>query len=104
MTVSEENIFCKDGLFTEPGVIEHIAQSASAFAGYNAKANNLPTPIGFIGEVKKFKIAKLPKVNDTLKTNIKIISEVMNVSLLTAETKVNGELIASCQMKIFIKE
>jgi 3-hydroxymyristoyl/3-hydroxydecanoyl-(acyl carrier protein) dehydratase len=104
LTVSEENIFCKDGLFTEPGVIEHIAQSASAFAGYNAKANNLPTPIGFIGEVKKFKIAKLPKVNDTLKTNIKIISEVMNVSLLTAETKVNGELVASCQMKIFIKE
>jgi predicted hotdog family 3-hydroxylacyl-ACP dehydratase len=41
--------------FSPSGFDEHIAQSASAFAGHTAKKNGKPVPIGFIGEVKKFK-------------------------------------------------
>ncbi|MDR2916700.1 MAG: hydroxymyristoyl-ACP dehydratase [Tannerella sp.] len=102
-TIAKENLFCSDDRFMEPGLIEHIAQSASAFAGYKAKIKNEPTPIGYIGEVKKFRIHFLPHVGDELRTNIRIMSEVLGISLLTAETKVNGEIAAQCQMKIFIK-
>lgn len=104
LTIQEGNMFCENEFFTEPGLIEHIAQSASAFAGHTAKKNGKPAPIGFIGEVKKFKLAKLPHVGDKLHTSIKIISEINNISLLSAETKVNGILIDNCQMKIFIKK
>lgn len=105
LTIASDNIFCRDGKFTEPGLIEHIAQSASAFAGYSARKNNLPTPIGFIGEVKKFKPAMLPPAGSELHTYIHIVSEVMNITLLQAETKLpDGELVATCQMKISIEQ
>ncbi len=103
LTIAKDNLFCCDDQFMEPGLVEHIAQSASAFAGYKAKVKNEPTPIGYIGEVKKFRIHFLPHVGDELRTHICILSEVLGVSLLTAETKVNGETAVQCQMKIFIK-
>jgi 3-hydroxymyristoyl/3-hydroxydecanoyl-(acyl carrier protein) dehydratases len=103
LTIAEDNLFCRDGFFIEPGLVEHIAQSASAFAGYKAKVKNEPTPIGFIGEVKKFRINFMPRTCDVLHTHIRIISEVLGVSLLTAETMVGEEIAAQCQMKIFIK-
>ena len=103
LTVADDNLFCSGGFFLEPGLVEHIAQSASAFAGYKAKVRNEPTPIGFIGEVKKFRINFLPRSGDKLRTHIRIISEVLGVSLLTAETMVGEEIAAQCQMKIFIK-
>ena len=103
LVVAEDNLFCSEGVFMEPGLVEHIAQSASAFAGYKAKVKNEPTPIGYIGEVKKFRINFLPCRGDELRTHIRIISEIFGVSLLTAETTVNGEVAAQCQMKIFIK-
>ena len=103
LTVAKDNLFCSEDLFEEAGLVEHIAQSASAFAGYKAKMANRPTPVGFIGEVKKFRIHLLPKAGDTLRTHIRILSEMLGVSLLTAETKVNGETAVQCQMKIYIK-
>lgn len=105
LTILKDNIFCEKGSLLEPGIIEHIAQSASAHAGYKEKLkNSLNPPIGYIGEVKKFKLFRKPNVGEHLRTNIKIASEVMNVSLIKTETRVNEEIIASCQMKIFIKE
>lgn len=104
LTILPDNFFCENNFFTEPGLIEHIAQSASAFAGYNARQSNQPAPVGFIGEVKKYKTWQLPKAGDKLTTSIRIISEVMNITLLSAETKVEDKTVATCQMKIFIKE
>lgn len=104
LTISADNMFCQEGLFIEPGMIEHIAQSASAFAGVKAKMKNEPTPVGYIGEVKKFKLASKPKAGDVLTTSIHTVSEVQNVSLIKAETKVGDCVVASCQMKIFIRE
>jgi predicted hotdog family 3-hydroxylacyl-ACP dehydratase len=103
LAVSDGNMFCDEGRFTEPGLVEHIAQSASAFAGYKAKAGNRPVPAGYIAEVRKFRIYFLPHTGDELRTHIQILSEVLGVSLLTAETKVNGEVAVRCQMKIYIK-
>ena len=94
-----------DGMFSEPGLIEHIAQSASAFAGYKEKLKNAEKPpVGYIGEIKKFKLIRRPKVGERVLTHIKTVSEIMNVSLIKTEAKVNDETIATCQMKIFIKE
>ena len=102
-TVARDSLFCSDSGFEEPGLVEHIAQSASAFAGYKAKLAKEPTPLGFIGEVKACRIHFLPKAGDELRTHIRILSELFDVSLLAAETKVNGEIAVQCQMKISIK-
>jgi len=103
LTVAENTMFCSEGLLEEPGLIEHIAQSASAFAGFKAKLANQPAPLGFIGEVKKCSIYFLPKMGDALRTHIRILTEALGVSLLTAETRVNDVVAVQCQMKIYIK-
>ena len=103
LMIANENMFCNDGIFAESGLIEHIAQSASAFVGYKALLANKTPPLGFIGEVKKCRVHFLPRVCDELRTHISLISEVLDVSLFAAETKVSGETAVQCQMKIYIK-
>ena len=34
LLVSEENIFSKHQIFTEPGIIEHMAQTVALYTGY----------------------------------------------------------------------
>jgi len=100
LTICEKNLFCENGYFTEAGLIEHIAQSASAFAGYKAKVAGKPTPIGFLGEVRKCRINFLPRAGDELRTHIRTLTEVNSITLLEAETTVNGKTVVQCQMKI----
>lgn len=104
LTVTADNIFCADGKFTEPGLIEHIAQSAAAFAGYPYFVAGKQAPLGYIGEIKKLRIHTLPAVGSQLRTRIHLVSEVMGISLITAETTVNDTPIVTCQMKIFIND
>ncbi len=100
-SIADDNLFCSDGLFTEPGLVEHIAQSASAFAGYKARLADKPTPLGLIGEVRKCRIYFLPRAGEKLRTHIRILSEALGVSLLVADTKRNGEVVVQCQVKIY---
>ncbi|MBP5365225.1 MAG: beta-hydroxyacyl-ACP dehydratase [Bacteroidales bacterium] len=104
LTIEADNFFNLDGQFTEPGLIEHMAQSASAFVGYNAiKSNSSAAPVGYIGEIKNFKLAgRLPKAGDKLLTTVTVQSVVMNITLFTAETKTGDTTVASCQMKLSV--
>jgi hypothetical protein len=95
--------FCCGGILCEPGLVEHIAQSASAFAGYKARLAHQPAPTGILGEVRKCRFHFLPRTGDVLRTHIRVLSEAMDVTLLEAETKVNGETAVQCQMKIVAK-
>ena len=102
--VQPDNLFCEGGFLREPGVIEHVAQSAAAFAGYAPYQKGKSPKLGFIGEVKKFKIARLPKVGEVLHTSLHILGEAAGVTLISAETKAGEEMLATGQMKIFVKE
>ena len=102
--VQSDNIFCEGGLLREPGMIEHVAQSAAAFAGYASFTKGEAPKLGFIGEVKKFKIDRLPKVGEFLYTRLRVLGEAAGVTLISAETKSGEEVLSTCQMKIFIKE
>jgi predicted hotdog family 3-hydroxylacyl-ACP dehydratase len=104
LTIQEDNIFVRNGRFREPGLIEHIAQSAAAFAGYGTFARGEEPKLGYIGEIKDCNLFLLPKAGDELRTTIRLVTEVVGIRLIAAETKVNGEAVASCQMKIFLKE
>ena len=104
LTVRADHLFCVNGLLTEPGLIEHIAQSASALAGYKAYRRQAKAPVGFIGEVKKLHIYRLPATGEQLQTSVHVLSEVLKISLVTAEVKSGDETIVTCQMKIFIEK
>lgn len=102
LTVRADNCFTdEDGLLAEAGVVEHIAQSASALTGYKAvQAGVTAPPVGYIGEVKKFRLHRLPRMGEVLRTTVSFGTEVEGVTLLSAETRAGEELIASTQMKI----
>jgi 3-hydroxyacyl-[acyl-carrier-protein] dehydratase len=109
-TIQADNIFCKEGFFTEPGIIENIAQTAALRAGYIvsllAKDGKLtgPPPVGYIAAIKNLNIHQLPKVGAALKTEIIVKQVIFDVTLIAAKTICNGELIAECEMKIFLKK
>lgn len=104
LTVTADNIFCEAGKLQEAGLIEHIAQSAAARIGFLYTQQGKDAPLGFIGSVDKLKIYSLPDVGKELLTEITVVQEVFDITLIAAQVKANEELIAECQMKIFIKK
>lgn len=105
-TVKEGNFFIEsDGRLSEVALVEHIAQSASAHAGWKAReAGATEAPIGYIGEVKNFHLYQRPKVGDVLETVVSMGPEVQGVTLMRGETRVDGEVVADTQMKIYVPE
>lgn len=104
LTIAADNIFCADGELTEPGLIEHIAQSASAFASYKSLSQGTTEALlGYIGEVKKFVVeGELPKVGKEVRTRVKIQQVVGNITLFQAQSVVDGNVVATCQMKLSV--
>ncbi|MDR3679070.1 MAG: 3-hydroxyacyl-ACP dehydratase [Flavipsychrobacter sp.] len=101
LTITADNIFVEDGKFNEAGLLEHIAQTAAAGAGYNAAVNNRPVTVGYIGAVKNFEIISFPKVGDRLVTEVRVASRVFDVLVITGSIKCNEVQIASCEMRVF---
>ena len=106
LVVREDNFFLEeDGMMAEPGVIEHIAQSASAFAGYRAVADGATEPpVGYIGEVKNFRLNRRPRLGDVLDTTICMGATVGGVTIITGTTLAGQETIAETQMNIFVRD
>lgn len=104
LTVTEDNMFCQTGRLQEPGIIEHIAQSAAARIGYIYLQQNEPVPLGFIGSVDKLRIEHLPEVGSKLYTEITVVQELFDITLIAAKVKSGETLVAECKMKIFLKK
>lgn len=102
--IPKRNIFVADGYLQEAGVIENIAQSAAAMTGYQAMTNNSTVKRGFIGSVKKLTIEKLPIAGEAINTEINVITEVMNATVIEGAVFQNNEKIANCEMNIFLEE
>lgn len=100
--IEADNIFVENGFFKEPGLIENIAQTAAARAGYIAKTENKPVMVGYIGAVNNLQVFSLPKTGDELTTEITIENQIFSVTLISGKIICNNELIAQCKMKIFI--
>ncbi len=104
LEIRSDNIFVQDNFLQEPGVIENMAQTAAAKAGYEAKKQNAEPFLGFIGAIKDLKIFALPKVNDVLTTTVTVKMDVMGITLIGAVSHCNETKIAECEMKIVIQK
>lgn len=104
LTVSEGNLFCRNGVLTEEGVIEHFAQSAAARIGFLFVQNKEAVPVGFIGAVSKFVVYSHPSVGSELWTVVSIIQEVGNITLAGAKSWVGDELVAEGELKIYLNK
>jgi 3-hydroxymyristoyl/3-hydroxydecanoyl-(acyl carrier protein) dehydratase len=102
-TVRQGHIFVVDGFFTEPGLVENMAQTAAAGKGYNAKHAGGEPAVGYIGALKNLYVNRLPKVGDTLQTEMRMMHQIGKATVAEGKVFVNGEEIAGCEMKIFIQ-
>lgn len=104
LEITNQTLFVTEGELKEPGLIEHMAQTVALYTGYHFYINNLQAPEGYIGAIKGVEIKKLPKVGETLTTEITILQEIMGVTLVKGVTKLNGEVIVTAQMKTVLKK
>jgi len=102
LIISEANIFTKKEAFTEPGLIEHMAQTVALHTGYKYHLLNKPSPTGYIGSIKSVEILKLPKLNDKIITKASILHEIMGFTLVTIDVRLDGVSIATSEMKTVV--
>ena len=107
-----DNVLLHHNQFSEAGLLENMAQTCAVHAGYSFKhhqkntadnATESNSPVGFIGAIKDFQLFHFPNVNQILETNIVIEHEFGNASVIKGEVHVDGTLVASCEMKIFLQ-
>ena len=102
LTVKEENILIENGLLSEAGIVEHIAQSCALRVGFIYRQQQLPIPTGYIGAIKNMKILNLPQKGQNLFTTITVLQEIFDITLVSVEVKAAQTLIATGEMKIFL--
>ena len=102
--IQADNIFVENGEFKEPGLVENIAQTAAARAGFISKTENKPVGVGYIGAVNGLQVYALPKTGDELITEITIENQIFDVTLISGKVFCNEKIIAQCNMKIFINQ
>jgi predicted hotdog family 3-hydroxylacyl-ACP dehydratase len=102
LEIKKDNLFVEDGYFYEGGIIENIAQSVAAGAGYRQSKSGEKPKIGVIASIRKLTINIRPKVGEHLNTKIELISEFGDALVVKGSVWCKNTIIASCQMNIFI--
>ena len=100
--IAADNIMVENGFFTEGGLIENMAQTAGAGTGYLAMQAGKPTPMGYIAALKNVNIFALPKIGDTIKTEVVFGQIVMNFHQVNGRVLAADKEIANCEFKIFV--
>lgn len=100
--IKSENVFAENGVFYEGGIIENIAQTIAAGAGYRLKEKKGEPKMGVIASIRKLTIKNRPKVGDKLITKVELITDFSSALVVKGIVTCKSDEIASCQMNVFI--
>jgi 3-hydroxymyristoyl/3-hydroxydecanoyl-(acyl carrier protein) dehydratase len=100
--IPAENIFVKSGFYTASGMVESMAQTAAAGTGYLSIKNQKKIPLGYIGAVQKLEVFDWPPANAEITMEINLITNILQVSLVSGIVKYREKVMTSCEMKIFV--
>jgi len=98
--VPKEHQLVENGQLVAAGVMENLAQSCAARIGWENRDKGVR--VGVIGGVSNWEFHYAPHVGDTLLTTIIIGTQVFDATIVQAETRCNGQLVAKCNMKVFL--
>ena len=98
--VRKECVFVDNGRLVSAGLLENIAQTCALRIGYLNRGQQVR--IGVVGAVKNFTVHRLPSVGETLITTVKETLYIDPALVVSAETCVGSERVASCEMKVFL--
>lgn len=118
--ITEDNIFCKDGIMEETGLIENIAQTCAAHTSFLNISHNNHTKLlkiaeniipeqkftdnktGVIAMIDSLEISRSPLLGEILETTLTIEEEYFSTTLVKSEIKIENEIIAFCKMKLVL--
>lgn len=102
--VEADNIFVDGGFFSASGMMENIAQTCAARVGfYNRYILHKDVQVGFIGAVRNYEVFALAPVGATVVTTVDVREEVFGMTLADARAVCGGELLASAEIKLSVK-
>lgn len=103
LCIREDCMFVSQGTLSASGMLENIAQTCAARIGFISRYifNNDIKP-GVIGAIRNATINSLPKVGDTITTEVIIREEVFGMSLAEATVKLGEKTLATTEIKIAI--
>ena len=104
--VKADNIFMgDDGVLNSCALAENIAQTCAARMGYiNQYILKDKVKLGFIGDIKHLKIWREARAGEELRTEIEVMQEVLQMTLVKARVKVGEETIVTADMKIALTD
>ena len=105
-TPGEGDLLMEVGYQGEDGLMEHKAQASATRVGYHSKyILHIPVSIGYIGQIRKFVLNRLPKAGELLETSVYLRQEVFNISLADIEVRTaRGEVLATASLKTALKD
>lgn len=105
MLLQEEHVLVESKQVLTAALVENIAQSAAALSGIEAQKSTGGEPkIGVIGSIDKLEILKQLQTPVLLDTFVAKQMDFGSFSLISGVVKVDGEVVAKCEMKIFIHD
>lgn len=102
--VPADSVLVEHGVLSEAGLLENIAQTAAAGAGFAHQRQGQPAPVGFIAAIKNLQISALPAVGTELTTEVRVLNQVLEFSIVRGTVRAGGATFAECEMRIFIKD
>jgi predicted hotdog family 3-hydroxylacyl-ACP dehydratase len=100
--IPKDHIFVQNGQLSAAGLMENIAQTCATRIGWLNREK--PVKIGVIGSINRMEINSFPLAEQTLETRVDVLSEVFDATIVKAEIKCNGKLVAQGEMKVFVTE
>ena len=104
LEVRADNIFNDGGRLSTAGICENIAQTCAVRLGYLSLASGQSVKLGYIGAISNMQVFRTPVTGETMVTEIKVLQEVFNITLVHAVVKCGDELIAQTDLKIALGE
>ena len=101
--VPADCILVENGVLSEAGLIENMAQTAAAGAGYGYRQQGQPAPIGFIAAIRGLRVGALPAVGTTLTTEVHVVNQVLDFSIVRGLVRAGETTFAECELRIFSK-
>jgi predicted hotdog family 3-hydroxylacyl-ACP dehydratase len=100
--IRNDGVFVEGGRIVSAGLMENIAQTCALRIGYVNRGQQVR--IGVVGAVKNFVVCRFPAVGETLTTTVKEVLYVEPALVVSAETRVGNEVVATCEMKVFLTD
>ena len=104
-SVRADNLFMEDGILNSCALVENIAQTCAARMGYiNEYILKDKVKLGFIGDIKHLQVTRPARLGEVLTTEVEVMQEVLQMTLVKAHVKVGEELIVTADMKIALTD